>query len=404
MSEKLGSRDSHVIREAILAQGVPAVDRPNVIIIYTDDQGTVDAELLRLEGPEHAAHRRAGRAGRSLHADVRAVGDLLGVPGRADDRTDSAAGRRAGQRLVARRASAGMPHEEVTIAEMLKAAGYATGHIGKWHLGYTPETMPNGQGFDYSFGHMGGCIDNYSHFFYWAGPNRHDLWRNGEQIWDDGQFFPDLMAEECEAFIEQNQDRPFFIYWAINVPHYPLQGTGKWREVYKDLPVPAENVRRVCFHPGRTDRPGGGQDRRAWAAREDADHLPVRPRPLDRRADLRRRRHAGPYRGAKGCLFEGGLRVPSIVSMPGTIPEGEARDQMATGCDWLPTIADFCGAPLPRRKLDGKSLKSVILTDGPSPHESFYWQLGRARRPNGSFARATGNCWATRGTTATRLS
>ena len=57
-----------------------------------------------------------------------------------------------------------MPTEEVTIAEMLKAAGYITGHVGKWHLGYTPETMPNGQGFDDSFGHMGGCIDNYSHY------------------------------------------------------------------------------------------------------------------------------------------------------------------------------------------------------------------------------------------------
>ena len=54
---------------------------------------------------------------------------------------------------------------------MMKAAGYATAHIGKWHLGYTPQTMPNSQGFDYSFGHMGGCIDNYSHFFYWQGPN-----------------------------------------------------------------------------------------------------------------------------------------------------------------------------------------------------------------------------------------
>ena len=129
----------------------------------------------------------------------------------------------------------GMPTEQVTIAETFKAAGYTTGHIGKWHLGYTPDTMPNGQGFDYSFGHMGGCIDNYSHFFYWQGPNRHDLWRNGAEIFRDGEFFGDLMVEEMNQFIEKNQKQPFFIYWAINMPHYPLQGTTKWREKYKDL-------------------------------------------------------------------------------------------------------------------------------------------------------------------------
>ena len=89
-----------------------------------------------------------------------------------------------------------MPTEKFTMAELLKSAGYETGHIGKWHLGYTPETMPNGQGFDYSYGHMGGCIDNYSHFFYWNGPNRHDLWRNGEEIWEDGKFFGTGMMDE----------------------------------------------------------------------------------------------------------------------------------------------------------------------------------------------------------------
>lgn len=72
-----------------------------------------------------------------------------------------------------RQGDPGMP-PQATLAKMFKAAGYATAHIGKWHLGFTPETMPNGQGFDYSFGHMGGCIDNLSHFFYWDGPNRHD--------------------------------------------------------------------------------------------------------------------------------------------------------------------------------------------------------------------------------------
>ena len=87
--------------------------------------------------------------------------------------------------------------------------------------------------------------------------------------------------------------------------------------------------------------------------------------------------NAGPYRGAKGCLFEGGIRVPSIISWPGGLPKGEVRAQMATGCDWLPTLSDLCDVPLPKRKLDGKSLSRVLRAkEEPSPHRSFYWQLG----------------------------
>ena len=273
-----------------------------------------------------------------------------------------------------------MPTDEVTIAEMLKDAGYVTGHIGKWHLGYTPETMPNGQGFDYSFGHMGGCIDNYSHFFYWAGPNRHDLWRNGNEIWQDGRFFPDMMAEECASFIEKNRDRPFFIYWANNVPHYPMQGTDKWRAKYAHLPSPrrqyAEFVSTLDERIGRVVAKIdelGLREQTLIIFQSDHGHS------VEERA-FRGGGNAGPYRGAKGCLFEGGLRIPSIVSMPGTIPQGETRRQLATGCDWLPTIAQFCNAKLPERKIDGRGLQRVIMSaDAASPHEAFYWQLGRGK-------------------------
>ena len=96
-------------------------------------------------------------------------------------------------------------------------------------MGYSHETTPNQQGFDYSYGHMGGCIDNYSHFFYWQGPNRHDLWRNGKEILEDGKYFPQRMVEEIGEYLDSNQNNPFFLYWALNIPHYPLQGTEKWR-------------------------------------------------------------------------------------------------------------------------------------------------------------------------------
>lgn len=364
---------------AIYGPATHAADRPNVIIIYTDDQGTLDAGCYGaddLQTPNIDALAKRGVRFTQMYApsaicSASRAGLLTGrIPPRAG----------VPGNVSSMEGVPGMPQDEVTIADMLQTAGYTTGHVGKWHLGYTPETMPNGQGFDYSFGHMGGCIDNYSHFFYWVGPNRHDLWRNGEQIWEEGHFFPDLMAEECEAFLERNKDQTFFIYWANNVPHYPLQGTAKWREIYKDLPHPRNKYNAFV----------STVDERIGRVIAKLDELGLRDKTLiifqsDHGHSTEERTfgsggYCGPYRGAKACLFEGGLRIPSIVSMPGTIPQGETRNQMAVGCDWLPTIADFCGAALPSARLDGKSLKDVILKDTASPHESFYWRLGRGNK------------------------
>jgi arylsulfatase A-like enzyme len=354
--------------------------QPNVLLIYTDDQGTVDVNCYGAK--DLATPHLDGLARRGVRFTQMYAPSCLCSPSRAGLMT----GRippRAGvpSNCPSTPNKPGMPREEVTIADMLAAAGYRTGHVGKWHLGYSTDTMPNAQGFGYSFGHMGGCIDNYSHFFYWRGPNRHDLWRNGEEVWYDGEFFLDLMVDECAKFIENGDDRPFFLYWAINVPHYPLQGTAKWREHYVEMEAP----RRMYAEFVST------MDERIGQVLAVLDRLGLREETLvvfqsDHGHSTETRTFggggsAGPYRGAKGCFFEGGIRVPAIASMPGTLPEGERRRQLATGCDWLPTLAQLCGARLPEKKLDGKSLVEVIESaEVPSPHEQWYWQLGRGPR------------------------
>jgi len=265
------------------------------------------------------------------------------------------------------------------MAEMFDATGYATAQIGKWHLGYTPETHPLKQGFDHSFGHMGGCIDNRSHFFYWSGPNVHDLWRNGEEVFHDGEFFPDLMLKEASRFIEANRSKPFFIYYALNSPHYPYQGDAKWLERFKDLPYPRRLYAAFV----------AAQDERLGLLFAKLDELGLRENTIvvfqsDNGHSTEERAHfgggsAGPYRGAKFSLLEGGLRLPAILSWPGRIPQGEVRDQVAHACDWMPTLAALCEVPLPDRMLDGRSLVSV-LEDGSnlSPHAgaSLHWQVG----------------------------
>ena len=356
-----------------------AESKPNVVLIYTDDQGSIDLNCYGAKDLETPNLDRLAKQGirftqmysPSAICSASRAGLMTGrFPARAG----------VPGNVSSEKGHDGMPAEEITIAELLKSAGYATGHVGKWHLGYTPPTMPNGQGFDRSFGHMGGCIDNYSHFFFWNGPNRHDLWQNGTEIFRDGEFFPDLMVAEGQAFIETNQQQPFFLYWAINAPHYPMQGTGQWRERYQELPSPrrqyAEFVSTVDEKVGEliaTLERLGLRENTLIVYQSDHGHS------TEERA-FWGGGNAGPYRGAKACLFEGGIRIPAIASMPGTVAQDKVCDRMATGCDWFPTIAELCGVDMPARHYDGKSILPLLknpTTD--SPHEHFFWLLGQGR-------------------------
>ncbi len=357
---------------------------PNVIIIYTDDQGSVDANCYG------ASDLITPNIDRLAATGVRFTQMLAPSAICSASRAGLLTGRFPARAGVASNVSSakgepGLPSTEVTIAERLKSKGYATGHVGKWHLGYTPDTMPNAQGFDHSFGHMGGCIDNYSHFFYWNGPNRHDLWENGQEIWRPGRYFGDLMTEQALSFIEQNQTQPFFLYWAINWPHYPLQGTDDWRKRYADLPHPRSDY--AAFVSSVDDLLGKLLDHlEALKLRDNtvvifqSDHgHSVEERTFGGGGS------AGPYRGHKGNLFEGGLRVPSVVSWTGKLPEGEVRDQLVTGCDWFPTIDELTGSgqsdSSTDSQLDGKSFVSVLNdSEASSPHQIFYWQLGRGAK------------------------
>jgi arylsulfatase A len=361
---------------AVVVASASAADRPNVIVIMTDDQGTMDlgaAGATDIETPHLDALARRG---------VRFSQFYAAAPVCSPSRAGLLTGRhpcRAGMpsNASAQAGEPGMPAREITIAEMLRSAGYATGHVGKWHLGFSTETMPLGQGFDFSFGHMGGCIDNYSHFVYWGGPNRHDLFRDGREVHAPGRFFGDLMVEEASGFLERNRDRPFFLYFAINAPHYPYQGHPKWLARYSALKQPRNLY--AAFLSTMDERIGG--------LMQKVDSLGLRERTIvivqsDHGHSTEERAFwgggsAGIYRGAKFSVFEGGIRVPAIMSWPGHLPQNEVRAQVAYGCDWLPTIAELCGAKLPAVSLDGKSLAALCKdAKAPSPHDVLHWQIG----------------------------
>ena len=186
------------------------------------------------------------------------------------------------------------------------------------------------------------------------------------------------MVDECKGFISRNKTKPFFVYWAINWPHYPLQATDKWRIKYKDLPHPRDKyaafmsttdelVGRVLDHLEKE----GLRENTIVIFQSDHGHS-VEERTFGGGGS------AGPYRGHKGNLFEGGIKVPSVVSWPKGIPKGEVRKQFVTGTDWFPTLAEWTGAKIPKgHHLDGKSIAKVVKDSKAStPHESYYWQLG----------------------------
>ena len=372
----------------VLLGPLPAMAaKPNVIVIMADDQGSVDLGCYGAQDL-HTPHTDALAA-----QGVRFTQFYSGAPVCSPSRACLLTGRypvRAGVpgNCASQRGGKGaLPDTEVTLAEMFKAAGYATAHIGKWHLGYTPETQPNAQGFDHSFGHMGGCIDNYSHFFYWSGPNIHDLHRNGAEVFCDGEYFPELMVREAAGFLQKNKDRPFFIYYALNTPHYPYQGDAKWLKHFEHLPYP-RNLYAAFL---------ASQDERLGALLAHVDALGLRDRTIiafqsDNGHSTEERAHfgggsAGPYRGAKFSLFEGGIRVPAILSWPGTLPQNETRTAMAHAADWLPTLAELCDLEPPATRLDGRSLAAVLRdANAPSPHDgaALHWQVGQG--PNADWA------------------
>ena len=373
--------------------------RPNVIVIYSDDQGTldlgcygtVDIRTPHLDGLAATGLRFTQMYAPAPVCSPSRAGLLTGkIPHRAGvpGNVSSTAG------------GGGMPASETTIAEVFKAAGYATGHFGKWHLGYTPATMPLNQGFDVSYGHIGGCIDNYSHFFYWDGPNRHDLWKNGVEVFEPGEYFPRRMTDECLDFIEANREKPFFIYLAYNVPHYPVQPTEQWRRFYHTIPP----LEVPYFQPTLTSGDNMPQldpltirglycafvssmDEQIGRVVETLDRSGLLENTIivfqaDQGHSFEARTafgggYAGGFRGGKFSLFEGGIRVPSVISWPGGLPRNQVRDQMVHACDWYPTLAELCGVNVPNEpELDGKSLVSCLTDNSPTPHESLYWQSG----------------------------
>lgn len=355
-------------------------ERPNVIVILTDDQGSID---MNCYGSHDLITPNMDKIATSGVRFTQFYAAPVSSPSRAGlltGKTPQRAGVEGNVSSV--ELGLGLPNEQYTMAEMFKDAGYATAHIGKWHLGHSEDQQPNAQGFDYSFGHFGGCIDNYSHFFYWNGPNRHDLYQNGKEIFRQGEFFPDLMLKETKSFINRNKDKPFFIYYALNVPHYPYQGDEKWLDYYNKKGVEYPRNLYAAFLSTMDDNIGGLLMKLEDSGLRDNTIIILQS---DNGYSNEERAHggggsSGPFRGYKSNLFEGGIRVPAAISWPKGIKKGQVRNQMAVNADWLPTLADLCRIKLNVDDLDGKSLCPILNNENQKTlHDEFCWQYQKQK-------------------------
>lgn len=350
--------------------------KPNVIVIYTDDQGAVDL------GSYGSDDIYSPNIDRLAIEGTRFTQAYVAAPVCAPSRAALLTGKYPQNAGITSNTSHtpgshGMPNNQYTLAEMFRDNGYKTGHIGKWHLGMSQETGPNAQGFDYSFGHLRGCIDNYSHYFFWAGPNIHDLYENGKEVFYDGQYFPDLASDRALKYVDDNKSDPFFMYYAINMPHYPYQPTNKWRDYYKDMEKPRGDY--AAFISTIDERIGFLIDKlESLGIRENTiivyqsdNGYSTEVRAFNGGGD------SGPYRGAKSSLFEGGIRLPTIISWKNNLPDNIVNDQFLMNLDWMPTLASLCGLKNTPKDLDGMDLSEMILKPSyTSPRTSGFWKYG----------------------------
>jgi arylsulfatase A-like enzyme len=374
--------------------GPQAAERkPNVLIILTDDQGTLDVNCYGstdLYTPN--MDRLAAEGVRFTQAYAHTVccpTRAMLLTGRYPQRSGVTTWTQGNMKSET---GVNMALSEVTLAEVLQDAGYRTALFGKWHLGAAETHGPRRQGFETFFGHRGGFIDNYNHHFL-HGRGFHDLYEGTTEVFQRDKYFPDLMTKRALDYIEAHQDEPFFLYYAMNIPHYPEQADAKFDERYKDLPMPRQSYAKMVSTTDdrigqvlgkldvldltddtiivfMSDNGHSEENNNGIAVDNHSSGLPKGHYYLAHGGGG----YTGKWRGAKGSYYEGGVRIPAMMRYPKKVDQGQARDQLVTAMDIMPTVLDWCGVSRPDGvKLDGQSLDGIIRRDTPTGYETMHW-------------------------------
>jgi len=362
--------------------------RPNIVFILADDLGYGDLGCYGQKRIKTPVLDRMAAEG------IRFTDHYAGSTVCAPSRCVLMTGLHTGHARIRSNSPGLLEPEDVTVAELLKQAGYTTGAIGKWGIGHPPPPGdPQQNGFDYFFGYLNMW---HAHNYY---PEY--LFRNGRRVTLEGnkvaqprpdgagvaieraQYAHDLFAEEAVAFIERNRDRPFFLYLPLNIPHANNEAGREGMEVpslepYADTDWPkpqkghAAMITRMDADIGRLlaklDELGLDEKTLVLFSSDNGPHREGGAEPDFNDSN-------GPLRGIKRDLYEGGIRVPLIARWPGRIKPGRVTDHVSAFWDFLPTACDVAGIKT-AANLDGFSYLPTLLGRGEQrQHEYLYWEF-----------------------------
>jgi arylsulfatase A-like enzyme len=268
-------------------------------------------------------------------------------------------------------ANFGLPLSETTLADRLKALGYATGVVGKWHLGYRPQFHPQRRGFDEFFGFLGG-----SHGYIKGQGGRAEPILRGTEPVDEAEYLTDALTREAIGFIDRHHQGPFFLYLTYNAVHAPMQVTSKYLARFATRVADDTRRTHLAMLSALDDGVGAvletlrkdGLDRDTLVVFISDNGGPTRV--TTSRND--------PLRGLKGEVWEGGIRVPMIVRWTGHLPAGKVYDKPVIALDIAPTaVAAAGGSPSDDPRIDGVDLLPYLSGEkAGAPHEALYWRFG----------------------------
>ncbi|WP_372937436.1 sulfatase [Seonamhaeicola sp.] len=370
-------------------ENIPKESKPNIILIMADDLGY--GELSSYGSPKVKTPNLDKLAEKGVKfTDFHANGPVCS-PTRAALMTGKYQQRTGVEGVITAvgHREVGLSLDEITLAEELKNQGYVTAMFGKWHLGYAEPYNPTYQGFDDFTGFVSGNIDYHSHI---DQAGYLDWWKN-KKIEDEPGYTTDLITKYGKKFIKENNPKktgkPFFLYLAQEAPHYPIQGrndkplrkegSGKFiRKVPKDsvpiiykemIELMDESVGEIITTLGEE---GLNENTMVVFCSDNG--------PAGSRGD------SGGLRAAKASIYEGGHRVPAIISYPGKVKEGWVSKETVLTMDFLPTFVDFANGTPSGKNIDGISIKNHLLKNESLPKRDLFWSFkGKTAMRSGSW-------------------
>jgi arylsulfatase A-like enzyme len=378
---------------------VGAADRPNILLIVSDDQGWPDLGCIGLKEIQTPHLDRLAKEG------VRLTNYYVTWPACTPSRGSILTGRHPlrnglydmvrndlvnyGHRYseaeyaTSPEMTIGLDPREVTIGNVLHDAGYRCGMVGKWDMGQAKRYLPLQRGFDFFYGHGNNGIDYYTHERYGI----HSMFAGNQRTKaDQGAYATDLFKREAMRFVRESKEQPWFLYLCFNAPHGAssfgsdeknpksrsgVQAPANYVAKYSDAKL-SENLKRYYAAVTCMDDAIGEILALIRERGEEQNTLVIF------QTDNGGSGNGGnaPLRGQKSTLWEGGLRVPLVARWPARIPAGKVRDDFFTTLELLPTLAAAGGAQAPKGvTLDGYDMLPTLVDGAPSPRKEMFWEF-----------------------------